>query len=204
MSAAPTNAPVPAPAGAPVPAPDPVTARAAERIRERFPDAIVEESLGGRHPFLRIAPARLVEVCRFLRDDPALLYDCCHLVSGIDWPPKTPAEGPGSMEVVYHLVSYARKPDAEYRHRALKNDPFLALRVRVPRDAPEVPSVMAVWIGADWHERETWDLLGIRFTGREGLRRILLPEDWPGHPLRKDWEYPADYHGVPIIPPEGL
>jgi len=107
------------------------------------------------------------------------------------------------MEVVYHLVSYVKKADAVTRRSKVKNDPFVVLKVRVPRDRPEVQSVMGVWAGADWHERETWDLLGIRFTGRPPLRRILLPEDWPGHPLRKDWEYPADYHGIPIIPPEG-
>jgi NADH-quinone oxidoreductase subunit C len=183
--------------------PDPATATAARRLRERFPGAVVEESLGGRHPWLRIAPERLVEVCTFLRDDPELRYDCCHLVSGLDWPPKTPAEGAGTQEAVYHLVSYGRRPDAEQRRSAAKNDGFLCLKVRVPRDRPEVPSVMGVWAGADWHERETYDLVGIRFTGRSSLRRILLPEDWPGHPLRKDWQFPADYHGVPIVPPEG-
>ena len=77
------------------------------------------------------------------------------------------------------------------------------LKVAVPRDKAEVASVMNVWAGADWHERETYDLMGVVFTGRGRLTRILLPEDWPGHPLRKDWEYPADYHGIPIIPPEG-
>jgi NADH-quinone oxidoreductase subunit C len=183
--------------------PDPVTLAAAERIRGRLGDAIVEESLGGRHPWLRIKPERLVEVARLLRDDPTLQYTTCHLVSGIDWPAKTPAEAPGSMEAVYHLVSYAKRPDPAYRKRKAKNDAFLVLRVRVPRDKPEVPSVMGVWPGADWHERETYDLVGIRFTGRPALHRILLPADWPGHPLRKDWEYPAEYHGIPIIPPEG-
>jgi NADH-quinone oxidoreductase subunit C len=182
---------------------DPVTAAAAARLRETLPGAIVEESPSGRHPWLRIAPERLVDVAIRLRDDPTLAYTTCHLVSGIDWPAKTPAEGAGSMEAVYHLVSYARRSDPAYRARALKNDPFLVLRVRVPRDRPEVPSVMGVWPGADWHERETYDLLGIRFTGRPALRRILLPEDWPGHPLRKDWEWPVEYHGIPIIPPEG-
>ena len=182
---------------------DPVTAFASKRIRARFPQAIVEESLGGRHPWLRIRPEDLVAVATFLRDDPELAYSTCHLVSGVDWPAKTPAEGPGTLEAVYHLVSYAKRPDAAYRRRALKNDAFLVLKVRVPRDQPLVPSVMGVWGGADWHERETWDLVGIRFTGRPPLRRILLPEDWPGHPLRKDWEYPADYHGIPVIPPEG-
>jgi NADH-quinone oxidoreductase subunit C len=62
--------------------------------------------------------------------------------------------------------------------------------------------VLDLWTGADWHEREVYDLSGIRFTGRTELPRILLPEDWPGHPLRRDWDYPSDYHGVPIISPE--
>ena len=195
--------PVAPPAGpGPAPAPDAITAQAAERIRARFPDAIVEETLGGKHPFLRIAPERLVETCRLLRDD--LKFDCCHLISGVDWPAKTPADGAGSLEAVYHLVSYAKRPDPAYKRNPVKNDGWLCLKVRVPRNAPDVPSVMSLWIGADWHERETWDLVGIRFTGRGPVRRILLPEDWPGHPLRKDWEYPTDYHGVPIIPPEGL
>ena len=110
--------------------------------------------------------------------------------------------------MLYHLVSYTNKPPADYGmrdgKRVGKTDPFLCLKVRVPRDKPEVPSVMDIWTGADWHERETWDLLGVVFTGRDELPRILLPDDWPGHPLRRDWEFPADYHGIPIIPPEGI
>ena len=203
--AAQTPAPPAGPAAgtAPAPSPDPVTALAAQKLRATFPDAIVEESLAGRHPFLRLKAEWLVPVSQFLRDDPDLALDCCHLVSGVDWPAKAPADGAGSIDVVYHLVSYSRRPDPLYRKREGKNDPYLALKVRVPRDKPEVPSVMGVWAGADWHERETWDLMGVLFTGRGTVRRILLPEDWPGHPLRKDWEYPADYHGIPIIPPEG-
>ena len=171
--------PVAPPSGpGPAPSPDPVTARAAATIRAKFSDAVVEESTAGRHPFLRIDAKRLLEVAKLLRDEAN--FDCCH------------------------LVSYSKKPDPAYRRNATKNDAWLCLKVRVPRNAPDVPSVMSVWPGADWHERETWDLMGIRFTGRGAVRRILLPEDWPGHPLRKDWEYPADYHGVPIIPPEGL
>jgi NADH-quinone oxidoreductase subunit C len=183
--------------------PDPVTALAARKLRDAVPGSVLEESLAGRHPFLRVDGPRLLAIATFLRDDPDLAYDSCHLVSSVDWPAKTPAEGAGSIDVVYHLVSYAKKPDVAYRRRAEKNDAFLVLKVRVPRDKPEVPSVMTVWAGADWHERETWDLMGVRFTGRGQVRRILLPEDWPGHPLRKDWEYPVEYHGIPIIPPEG-
>ena len=132
---------------------------------------------------------------------PRSLVDCCPLISGVDWPA---AGERGEIEVVYHLCSYTMPTTDAYRQRAEKHDPWVALKVRVPRDEPLVPTVMDIWTGADWHERETWDLVGVRFTGRRELRRILLPDDWPGHPLRKDWEYPASYHGVPIIPPEGL
>jgi NADH-quinone oxidoreductase subunit C len=175
---------------------DPVTAAAEARIREAFPDAIEEAVLTGRHPFLVVKAARLRDVARLVRDHADLRYDCCHLISGVD----RPAEK--RLEAVYHLVTYARAPDAAYKKRAVKNDAWLCLKVRVPRDRAEVPTVADLWTGADWHERETWDLVGIKFTGRAELRRILLPEDWPGHPLRKDWEYPAAYHGVPIVPPE--
>jgi NADH-quinone oxidoreductase subunit C len=156
----------------------------------------VEVVATGLHPHLVIETGRLRDVCWLLRDDDATQLDCCHLVSGVDRP------ADGVIEVVYHLVSYARTPDEAYRRREGKNDAWVALKVRVPRDAPEVPSVADIWTGADWHERETWDLVGVVFTGRPDLRRILLPEDWPGHPLRKDWEFPVSYHGVPIIPPE--
>lgn len=190
-------------ASAPAAHVDPVTATASRIVRARFPDVIVDELLTGRHPFLRIRAERIADVALLVRDDPALRMDCCHLVSGVDWPAKTPADGAGTIEVVYHLVSYTKRPDPAYRKATLKNDGFLVLKVSVPRDKPDVPSVMHLWAGADWHERETYDLMGVMFTGRGRLTRILLPEDWPGHPLRKDWEFPAEYHGIPIIPPEG-
>ncbi len=181
---------------------DPVTAAALAAIRAAVPDAVVEVEMGGKHPWIGVTPQSLRAVCRLLRDDPALRYDCCHLISGVEWP--APADGEAQIDVVYHLASYVVRQDPSYRTRAEKNDPFLALKVAVPLAKPEVPTVMDIWVGADWHERETWDLMGVRFTGRAELPRILLPEDWPGHPLRKDWEYPASYHGVPIIPPEGM
>jgi NADH-quinone oxidoreductase subunit C len=179
---------------------DPVTVAAEARVREALPGAIEEAVTEGGHPYLRVKAEHVHAVCELLRDDPALAYDCCHAVTGVDWPKEK------EVEVVYHLVSYARRPDDAYRRRRLeghaKNDGFLVVKVRVPRDAPRVPTVSDLWTGADWHERETWDLLGVEFTGREDLRRILLPEDWPGHPLRKDWTFPVSYHGVPVIPPE--
>ncbi len=204
-----TSGPVPPPPApaAPTPAsaagPDPVTARALALLEQRLPGAVVASEAGGRHPWIRLAPERLHDACRLLRDDPSTRLECCHLISGVDWPARKPGEK-AELEVVYHLVSYAFPSDPAYRARPLKNDAWVALKVRVPRERPQVPSVMDLFTGADWHERETFDLLGVVFTGRPGLTRILLPEDWPGHPLRKDWETPSDYHGVPIVPPEGL
>ncbi|MDF1701621.1 MAG: NADH-quinone oxidoreductase subunit C [Planctomycetota bacterium] len=181
---------------------DPVTAKALEALQAALPDAVVDSVLTGQHPWIQVRAQDLRATCRLLRDDPALRYDCCHLISAVDFP--APTEGEPHIDVVYHLVSYVVRPEASYAKRAEKNDPFLAIKVSLPREKPEVPTVLDIWIGADWHERETWDLMGVRFTGRAELPRILLPEDWPGHPLRKDWEFPASYHGVPIIPPEGL
>ena len=87
------------------------------------------------------------------------------------------------IEIVYNLYSY--------KHRHL-----FALKVGAPRDNPVVPTVSTVWAHADWQEREAFDLLGLTFTGHPDLRRILMPEDWPGHPLRKDFVEPEEYHGI--------
>ncbi len=183
--------------------PDPVTERALRIIEEGAPGAVTTSELTGRHPWIGVKAESLRDVAGLVRDHDDLKMECCHLISGVDWPdPKS--ETGGEMEVIYHLCSYAFPADEAYKQRAEKNDPWIALKVRVPRDKPEVPTVMDIWTGADWHERETYDLVGIRFTMRKELFRILLPEDWPGHPLQKDWVYPASYHGVPIIPPEGL
>jgi NADH-quinone oxidoreductase subunit C len=183
---------------------DPVTERALACLERALPGVVVASETAGRHPWIRVGASSLRAAARTLRDDTDLRLECCHLISGVDYPDDDPDGGDGEIEVVYHLCSYVARPDPAYRRRALKNDPWVALKVRVPREKPEVPTVMDIWTGADWHERETWDLVGVRFTRRKELFRILLPEDWPGHPLRKDWVYPASYHGVPIIPPEGL
>ena len=113
---------------------------------------------------------RLLEICRFAATDPAFGMDYLSFVTGVDFPEQ------GQMEVVYHLFSMAR------RHELL-------LKVRVPRDDPRVPTVTPIWGGANWHEREAYDLLGIIFEGHPNLRRIMMTEDWAGHPLRKDYVF---------------
>lgn len=113
---------------------------------------------------------QLLDICRVLAADPEFGLSYLSFVSGIDRPEA------GELEVLYHLYSFETKDD-------------LALKVRVPRDQATVPSVTGIWDGANWHEREAYDLLGITFDGHPDLRRIMMTDDWIGHPLRKDYVY---------------
>jgi NADH-quinone oxidoreductase subunit C len=148
---------------------------AAEALKAALPDAVVEAVEGGTHPFVRVKAERIVEAARVLREKCGA--EMLHQVSGVDRPPET-------MEVVYHFARISPEPA------------FLCLKVSVPRADPVVPSLANEWSSADWGERETYDLLGIRFSGHPHLYRILLPEDWEGYPLRKDYQYPVEYHGI--------
>lgn len=171
-----------------------------EEIHQRLVEKFGEEKLVGVQletcdPWIVVAPEAVVEVSEFLRDDPQLLFDHLNDLCGVDYcepDSKKAAKFPFEphVEVVYHLSSY------ENRH-------WLTMKVKLPRwkddkpgELPEVPSVSGVWAIADWHERETYDLVGIHFSGHPNLRRILCPEDWVGHPLRKDYEFPLEYHGI--------
>jgi NADH-quinone oxidoreductase subunit C len=128
-------------------------------------------------PFLEIDPAHLPEVGIFLRDEPTLYVDFLECLSGVD-------EGVAAnrIGVVYHLRSITR---------SLR----IVLKCWVQRDAPTpIPSVAHIWRAAEWHEREAFDMFGIAFSGHPDMRRILMPEDWEGHPLRKDYVNPEFYH----------
>ncbi|HEY0983611.1 NADH-quinone oxidoreductase subunit C [Schlesneria sp. T3-172] len=164
-----------------------------QRLVLQFGDAIVDLKVETKDPWIEVAARSIAVVCESLRSDPELKFEALNDLTGADWletdpKKKTPCEP--HVEVVYHLYSYSLK------HRC-------KLKVKVPRwkdgvagELPEVPSVAHVWGIADWHEREAYDLVGIRFTNHPNLRRILCPEDWEGHPLRKDYEFPLEYHGV--------
>lgn len=116
---------------------------------------------------LSVPAAKIVEVCRFLKSDPPLAFDFLDFVTSVDWKDR--------HEVIYYLKSTAHK------HR-------LVLKVTLSdHNKPEMPSVTTIWPAADWQEREIYDLMGIKFSGHYNLRRILLPDDWEGHPLRKDY-----------------
>jgi NADH-quinone oxidoreductase subunit C len=122
-------------------------------------------------PTIYIPRASLVEACRFLRDNPDLQFALLSDITAIDWWPLEPR-----FEIVYHLASL------EHKQR-------LRLKVRVNGSDAEafVPTVQSVWAAANWQEREVWDLFGVVFDGHPDLRRLLMPDDWEGHPLRKDY-----------------
>lgn len=166
-----------------------------EALDRKFGPRIKDKKLDAIDPFVVLDPADLVDVCRFLRDDPRLSFDILNCISGVDYleidPKKAPKAGfEPHLEVVYHLSSFLHK------HRFVFKLVLPRWRDDKPGELPEVPSVTSLWVAADWHEREVYDLTGIWFAGHPDLRRILLSEDWIGYPLRKDYEFPLDYHGI--------
>src|SRR3989304_441839 len=148
-----------------------------QKVKDKFPDAVAEICEVVGDSFAVIKRENIQDVCKFLRDESSLTFDFPTCVSGVD-------DGT-TFWVVYHLYSTKKN------HR-------IVLKVNVGRDNPSVPTVMDIWRGANGHERETFDMYGIKFEGHSDLRRILLPDDWDGWPLRKDYEFPDSYHDIPL------
>jgi NADH-quinone oxidoreductase subunit C len=137
---------------------------------------------------LHVKREYLVEVCRRLRDDPNLAFQLCLGVSGVHYPTLAGSE----LHAVYHLLS-------------VTHNRRLRLEVAAPDADPHIPSVVEVYPTCDWHERETWDFFGIIFDGHPALTRIEMPDDWKGHPQRKDYPLggiPVEYRGATIPPPD--
>jgi NADH-quinone oxidoreductase subunit C len=158
-----------------------------EKLVARFGDQVLSADLEAASPFAVVATDAIAEVAAFCKEDPDLAFDNLMCLSGVDYP----GEDPPRMEVVYHLLSYT------HHHT-------FALKVHVARESPAVPTVEGVWGVANFHERECWDMFGIVFTGHSDMRRILLPDDWDGFPLRKDWEDPDYYNGLHVKPTEQM
>jgi NADH-quinone oxidoreductase subunit C len=132
------------------------------------PGATFEAGRSVDFPTIYVPADRLVETCRALRDTPAFAFNVLTEITAADYLPRDPR-----FEVVYHLLS-------------IPNRARLRLKVRVGIDGT-VPTVQPVWCGAGWPEREVWDMFGIVFEGHGDLRRLLMPEEWEGHPARKDY-----------------
>jgi len=142
-----------------------------------FPGAILHFAADAVNPWIEVEPASLLDVMARLMDDRDLAFDELMCLSGVDYGPEK------ELGVIYHLCSTAKG------HR-------FTVKVKLPRQNPVVPSVAGLWRTANWHEREAYDLLGIVFEGHPDLTRILLPDDWEGYPLRKDYVLVKTYHGL--------
>ena len=146
-------------------------------IESKYPDALKSTDLEGTEQTVTIEANSIVDVCTYLKTDPELQFTSLMCLSGVDFEDK--------MEVFYHLHSLL------HNHR-------VTLKVELPREDPKLPTVYNVWKGANWHEREAYDMFGIKFDGQPDLRRILLPDDWEGFPLRKDHVDAEEYRGWTI------
>jgi NADH-quinone oxidoreductase subunit C len=154
-----------------------------------FGDAIEKAVVDRGELTLYVRRNYLLNVARQLRDQPDLRFEICTGVSGVHYPQETGRE----LHAVYHLLSITN------------GGRRIRLEVVAPDSDPHIPSIVEVYPGNDWHERETWDMFGIIFDGHPALTRILMPDDWPGHPQRKDYPLggiPVEYKGAEIPPPD--
>ena len=145
-------------------------------LEKKFPGA-----LDGEHnpDWIQLKPKNWFEIAKWLKDDLDLYFDSLQCNTGFDL-------GEGNLESRYNLHS-------------MKHLHSIEIRIKVSVEKPDIPSVESIWRVADWFERETYDMFGINFIGHSDLRRILLPEDWKGWPLRKNYEEQETYHGI-VVP----
>ena len=150
-------------------------------LKDKFGEAVLalDTELFGDH-CIHISSEAIPDVCTFLAETDTLAFDSLMCLSGVDLSAKDE-----EFAVVYHLFSM------NHRHKVV-------LKTPLPKTNPQLPSVSHIWKTADWHERETYDLYGILFEGHTDLRRLLLPDDWEGYPLRKDYQEPDFYRGMRV------
>ncbi|WP_221390883.1 NADH-quinone oxidoreductase subunit C [Dyadobacter sp. NIV53] len=154
-----------------------------EIIVAEFGHHTVDTDIKGPQPILIVPVEKIAVICQFLQENERLYFDYLACITAID-----NGAGLATMEIIYNLTSIP------YGHN-------LMIKIIFPRNLPEqhipiVPTVSHIWRTADWHEREAFDLVGIYFERHPDMRRILLPEDWEGHPLRKDYVEQDRYHGI--------
>ncbi|MCS5551344.1 MAG: NADH-quinone oxidoreductase subunit C [Gammaproteobacteria bacterium] len=147
-----------------------------QKISEKFPESIDAEQ---NNDWIQVKPENWLKIAKWLKSDEKLYFDSLQCNTGIDL-------GEGVLESRYNLHSM------KHLHK-------VEIRIKISAEKPDIPSVEQVWRVADWFERETYDMFGINFIGHRDLRRILLPDDWEGWPLRKDYEEQETYHGI-VVP----
>jgi NADH-quinone oxidoreductase subunit C len=155
------------------------TAAIHQNLLDRFGPEIIlnlQPAVEGiRDPFIGVRSDALVAVSQYCHENSELKFDFCQSITGMD--------NGEQLTAVYHLFSYS------WHHT-------LVLKVTTLRTNPRLPSCVSIWPAANWYEREIFDLFGVFFDGHPDLRRLLLPDDWPGHPMLKDWQEPASYNGM--------
>lgn len=156
-----------------------------EKLTDKFGKEIILQEIDGIMPILKVPAQEIERVCEFLLTDSQLYFDSLSCLTAIDNGPEK-----GTMEVIYNLYS-------------IPFDQKITIKIEVPRNAisdpnPKVPTVSNIWHSANWAEREAYDLLGIEFEDHPDLRRILMPSDWIGYPLRKDYQQQELYHGITV------
>ncbi len=157
-----------------------------EAIQAQFGnEVVVSENIALQQPQLTLTKESVKDVCLFLRDDARFFFDQLSCLTALD---NGPAKN--TLEVIYHLYSIPFNLSFIVKVETERGDGKEQL--------PEIPSVAGVWRTADWHEREAFDMYGIKFSGHPDLRRILLPADWEGYPLRKDYTEQEYYHGIKV------
>jgi NADH-quinone oxidoreductase subunit C len=160
-----------------------------EKLKTEFGEDVVFDfhpvSAKDRDAWMQIAPFEIERIGEYLKTTQGLSFDYLECITGVDYPDLK------KIVVVYHIYSYT------LRHRVV-------LKAFLDREDPAMVSLVNVWSTANWQERECFDLLGVLFEGHPDLRRLLLPDDWEGHPLRKDYEEKEDYHGIPTVRPNPI
>ncbi|MBI1336450.1 MAG: NADH-quinone oxidoreductase subunit C [Phycisphaera sp.] len=150
----------------------------AQRLGEKFGSAVTQSLPDDKHPRVHTTAEHWRQIAEFLKFDGELAFDFLACLTAVDY------VADNKLCLVADLISMT------HHHE-------FAVKVYMDRDHPTLPSVSDLWPAADWHEREAYDMMGILFENHPDFRRILLPEDWQGHPLRKDYEFPREYHGIP-------
>ncbi len=153
---------------------------------EQFGNEIILEEIDGLMPILKVKAEKIAEICSFLKTESRCYFDSLSCLTGIDNGPEAK-----TMQLVYNLYS-------------IPYDLKIALKIEIERtqneaeSLPDVQTVSHIWHSANWSEREIYDLLGINFIGHPDMRRILMPSDWEGYPLRKDYQQQEIYHGITV------
>ncbi len=157
-----------------------------QRLTQQFAGDVSDFNGEALDPYFSVKASSIVTVCTYLRDESDLNFEVLSDLTALDLPKEN------KFQVVYHLYSYP------HHHQSV-------LKVDLPREEARIVTVEGVWKAANWLEREVFDLFGIFFEGHSDLRRIMLPEDWVGHPLRKDYVEQEEYDGIstqrePLVP----